>query len=156
MTDSTEPSADSTYLMSNVNITEAPVRGGVGNPRGLTEPPACPGSAPGRDSPVPTLAPGGHSLPGVGQVPMRLLSPHASRRTCWEAGDGYARGACSATRACLIDRAALSTIAVHDHMPYRCRSVCVCGSGAWLARSERSWRRCPAVSLLSIHHVNYM
>ena len=54
--------------VSNVNITEAPVRGGVGNPPGLTAPPACPGSAPGWDSPGPTLAPGGHSLPGVGQV----------------------------------------------------------------------------------------
>ena len=37
-------------------------------PPGLTAPPACPGSAPGWDSPGPTLAPGGHSLPGVGQV----------------------------------------------------------------------------------------
>jgi hypothetical protein len=53
---------------TDVNITEAPVRGGVGNPPGLTAPPACPGSAPGWDSPGPTLAPGGHSLPGVGQV----------------------------------------------------------------------------------------
>jgi hypothetical protein len=33
---------------SHVNITEAPVQGGVGNPRGLTECPACPGSAPCR------------------------------------------------------------------------------------------------------------
>ena len=43
---------------------------------------------------------------GSAEEPMRLLSPHACRRTCWEAGDGCVRNACSATRACVIDRAA--------------------------------------------------
>ena len=39
-----------------------------------------------------------------------------------------------------------STIAVHGHVPYRCRPVCVCGSRARLARSERSRRRCSGAS----------
>ena len=77
---------------------------------------------------------------------VRLVSPRACRCTSLEAGDGYGQAACSAARACLVDGAAQSTLAVHDRVPYRCRSVCVCGSGAWLARSERSWRRYPGAS----------
>ena len=83
---------------------------------------------------------------GSAQELVRLLSPPACRRTCWEAGNGCASGACSAARTCLLVRAAQSTFAVHDHVPYRCRLVCVGGSGARLARSERSRRRCSGAS----------
>ena len=62
---------------------------------------------------------------GSAEEPMRLLSPHACRCTYWEAGKGSGGGAGSATRACLVDRAAQSTIAVHDHVPYRCLVLCV-------------------------------
>ena len=77
------------------------------------------------------------------EVLVRLMSPRACRCTSLEAGDGYGQAACSAARACLVDRAAQSTLAVYDRVPYRCRSVCVCGSGAWLARSERAQGLCP-------------
>ena len=54
--------------------------------------------------------------------------------------------ACSATRACIMDRAAQSTIAVHDHVPYRCRPGVCLWSGARLVRSERSQSRHPGAS----------
>jgi hypothetical protein len=77
---------------------------------------------------------------GSAEEPMRLLSPHACRCTCWEAGDGYVRSACSAScyacmcdRSCRIDRARLR-VHDHDHVLYRCRSLCVC------VTLERGWR----------------
>ena len=87
---------------------------------------------------------------------VRLVSPRACRRIGWEAGDGHGQAVCSATRACLMDRAAQGTIAVHDYVPCRCRLVCVCDSGARLARSGRARGRCPGASWLYIHHIKYM
>ena len=54
---------------------------------------------------------------------MQLVSPRACRRIGWEAGDGHGQAVCSATRACLMDRAAQGTIAVLDHVPYQCCAV---------------------------------
>jgi hypothetical protein len=62
---------------------------------------------------------------GSAQELERLLSLPACRRTCRQAGNGCVSGACSAARMCLLVRAAHSTFAVHDHVPYRCRLVCV-------------------------------
>ena len=52
------------------------------------------------------------------EVLVRLMSPRACRCTSLEAPDGYGQAACSAARACLVDRAAQSTLAVHDRVPY--------------------------------------
>ena len=87
---------------------------------------------------------------------VRLVSPRASGCIGWEAGDGHGQAVCSATRACLMDRAAQGTIAVHDYVPCRCRLVCVCDSGARLARSGRARGRCPGASELYIRHISYM
>jgi len=56
----------SVCLDTHVCITEAPVRGGVGHPRGLTPASGGPGSARGRDSPGRVPARGRRSRPGVG------------------------------------------------------------------------------------------
>ena len=64
------------HLLIYVSITEAPGRGGVGNPRGLTETEAGPGLAPGRDSLRAARARGVDSLPRVAPNPGTHLQ-------CW-------------------------------------------------------------------------
>ena len=74
-------------LYSNVYITEARGRGGVGNPRGLMEQVAGPGSARGRGSLRLGRARDRPSLPRVGQYSLpssairvyALKSPHFAR-----------------------------------------------------------------------------
>ena len=52
--------------IADVSIAEAPVRGGVGNPPGLTQPPTGPGWARPRDSLTPSHAPGYSLTPPPG------------------------------------------------------------------------------------------
>ena len=70
--------------MSDVCITEAPVRGGVGNPRGLTDARVGPGLAPGRDSLAAARARGVGSLPRVAPNPgtHRLRQSLTTARYC--------------------------------------------------------------------------
>ena len=73
---------------------------------------------------------------GSAEEPMRILSPHACRCTCWEGGEGYTFEAHAVLRVHVRDRSCRtdSTIAVHDHVPYR--GVVLCVSVAL----ERGWR----------------
>ena len=70
-------------LVTYVSITEAPVRGGVGNPPGLTQPPTGPGWARPRDSLTPSHAPGYSLTPPPGD--------HSRRRRRRAGGGGGGR-----------------------------------------------------------------
>ena len=94
----------------HVNITEAPVGGGVGNPRGFPPPGAGPGSARGRDSLRRPPARGRHSLPGVGPT-------HFGFEKLWLRDDTYILRSVSRVKSLGITAAAKALGVVITVMP---------------------------------------
>ena len=91
--------------------------------------------------------PSAHALNVLPGVLRRRLQCLLSSPVCcfigWEAGDVHGPAFSSASRADAVRLAMQSTFAVLARVWHIGVVMCVCGSGAWLARSERARGLCP-------------
>ena len=88
----------------HINITDAPVRGGVGDPPGLTHTPTGPGSARPRDSLTPCHAPG-YPLtppPGANSRPAAAAAAAAAAARRERASGGRVNGARRVWQVCTV------------------------------------------------------
>ena len=94
----------STIPGPHINITDAPVRGGVGDPPGLTHTPTGPGSARPRDSLTPCHAPG-YPLtppPGANSRPAAAAAAAAAAARRERASGGRVNGARRVWQVCTV------------------------------------------------------